>query len=439
MIRLPARIRQRVSLQPGWPSLALLAWLVVIGTVTLVPDPSLVELAASTPVWCLVCGSMGTIDVLWNVLLFVPLGASARWNGWSPKKSIFLGIAVSCTIEALQATVLPGRDASLSDLVTNSSGTLLGVYAFGWRPLVLQPTPQQSRRFLVGGLVMWLATTGVMAWGFAPHVSTGTYFGQWAPSFRHLGQFRGDILEATVAGLPLAQGPFARSSDVQSRLGHADTLWARIRTAAPPTDPAPIVSLADDRPTTLLRLSQAGRDLVYHSHTRLGQLKMRDPAVVLRQAFPSRAGVELEVAGGRTARTLSVWRIDGAGLRLTTVRVSPHWSWYAIFPVDVTLGRATVLVTGLWLCLLMVPLGFWTTRTAAQGSALIWWTALVVGLLVGAVAVPLVAGLDTTAPIEWAGVLVGIGLGALISRRQALTLVRGAARNPSPIQTATPD
>ncbi|HET7241044.1 MAG TPA: VanZ family protein, partial [Gemmatimonadales bacterium] len=62
------------------------------------------------------------MDVFLNLLLFVPLGAGLRLAGWR-WRSVVLGAAlVSFTVELLQYTVVTGRDASLSDLLTNTTG-----------------------------------------------------------------------------------------------------------------------------------------------------------------------------------------------------------------------------------------------------------------------------------------------------------------------------
>jgi len=71
------------------------------------------------------------VEVGLNVLLFVPLsllGAFVldRWRvvGW-----LLAGLALSLVVEGVQAAFLTGRSATLSDLVANTAGAVLGIIA----------------------------------------------------------------------------------------------------------------------------------------------------------------------------------------------------------------------------------------------------------------------------------------------------------------------
>ncbi len=81
--------------------------------------------AASTALW----------ERLLNVLLVVPaglLGGLVR-PGWSLVRWGLLGLAASLVVEVVQGTLLPGRDASFSDVAMNGTGMVVGaVLARGW-------------------------------------------------------------------------------------------------------------------------------------------------------------------------------------------------------------------------------------------------------------------------------------------------------------------
>ena len=71
------------------------------------------------------------VEVGLNVVLFVPmslLGAFVldRWGvaGW-----VLAGLALTLVIEGVQAAFLSGRSATLSDLLANTAGALLGILA----------------------------------------------------------------------------------------------------------------------------------------------------------------------------------------------------------------------------------------------------------------------------------------------------------------------
>ncbi|HEY8832608.1 MAG TPA: VanZ family protein [Gemmatimonadaceae bacterium] len=73
-------------------------------------------------------------DGILNICLFVPVGLAIGWNSRSPFKAIGVGMLLSVAIELAQ-TMVPGRDPSLSDIVFNSFGAVLGAL-IGRRPQV---------------------------------------------------------------------------------------------------------------------------------------------------------------------------------------------------------------------------------------------------------------------------------------------------------------
>jgi glycopeptide antibiotics resistance protein len=110
---------------------ALIAYLAVLAGVTLGSSPgTLLAWGARTVrrVECLEFVTSGDVERASNVLLFAPAGlllcyalpAVSRWFVW------VLCVAVSGSIEAAQL-VLPGRDPSAVDIVTNATGAAIGV------------------------------------------------------------------------------------------------------------------------------------------------------------------------------------------------------------------------------------------------------------------------------------------------------------------------
>src|SRR3712207_2032131 len=87
--------------------------LAFVAVATLTPTPG----TPPTPPTCIVCGRVGGVDVLLNVLLFVPLGLGLRLAGLSRWRALALAGLTTLGIESLQFAVVTGRDASLSDLL----------------------------------------------------------------------------------------------------------------------------------------------------------------------------------------------------------------------------------------------------------------------------------------------------------------------------------
>ncbi|MHB1225417.1 MAG: VanZ family protein, partial [Gemmatimonadaceae bacterium] len=127
----------------------------VIGVATLAPgSPVPLE---PTDLTCLVCGSAGTADVIRNLLLFLPLGVAGALLGWRWPRALAAGFALSLTVESLQLLVVPGRDPSLSDLLTNTVGTAVGfALAAGWSRWG-SPSRRGARALAAAGAVAWAA------------------------------------------------------------------------------------------------------------------------------------------------------------------------------------------------------------------------------------------------------------------------------------------
>src|SRR3954453_3118919 len=121
------------------------AGLLIILAATLRPEPDQTRAAEATPLWCLVCGDHGGVDVIRNILLFIPFAFGLRLGGVPRKTVLLVGAASSLTIELLQLTIIAGRDASLSDVLTNSLGTGVGALIADYGSTLLPPTKHRAR------------------------------------------------------------------------------------------------------------------------------------------------------------------------------------------------------------------------------------------------------------------------------------------------------
>src|SRR4026209_2826376 len=105
---------------------------------------------------CLVCGELGGVDSLLNVLLFVPLGVGLALRGINWNRSILMACAVSVAVETAQLLFVPGRDATLGDVVTNTVGAALGFalarHAGSW----LRPPPRLAAMLGLAWCLLWL-------------------------------------------------------------------------------------------------------------------------------------------------------------------------------------------------------------------------------------------------------------------------------------------
>lgn len=90
------------------------------GEVNLVPGAGIqAQLSSANP-------SLGLVNVIGNVLLFVPAAALAGpVLGWTAARVVCVGASFSVAIEAVQLAV--GRSADVDDVLLNTLGVLLGV------------------------------------------------------------------------------------------------------------------------------------------------------------------------------------------------------------------------------------------------------------------------------------------------------------------------
>jgi hypothetical protein len=63
-----------------------------------------------------------------NTVLFVPLGLGLRWLLGNWRAPVHIGATITLVVETLQWRTVPGRHASLGDLLANTLGTLIGAW-----------------------------------------------------------------------------------------------------------------------------------------------------------------------------------------------------------------------------------------------------------------------------------------------------------------------
>ena len=115
----------------------LVLTILILLVVTLLPSESGGPLDWDE-VFCLLCGRASTADGLANILLFVPFGVALGLVGYAPRRALLFGAGLSLSVELAQL-VVPGRDPSLSDLIFNTLGAVLGSYGIRVAPKWMCP------------------------------------------------------------------------------------------------------------------------------------------------------------------------------------------------------------------------------------------------------------------------------------------------------------
>src|SRR5262245_22395342 len=97
--------------------------------------------------------------------------------------------------------VVTGRDASLSDLVTNTTGAAsAAALAAPWRTVAL-PSPSVAARFFVGWSVLWIGTLALTVWLQNPRSLRGPLRNGWPDMASSVWGYHGHVLEARVNGV----------------------------------------------------------------------------------------------------------------------------------------------------------------------------------------------------------------------------------------------
>src|SRR5690348_2135866 len=132
---------------PPWHrylSIALVALaLGVIAALTLGPSPGPI----STPSPCIICADNGAEDFGLNILLFIPYGFALRLLTAKRRYVIAAVVATTIVVETLQATVIPGRDSTLGDVLSNTIGGALGLGIGEQRQTLFVPPSWIAPRF----------------------------------------------------------------------------------------------------------------------------------------------------------------------------------------------------------------------------------------------------------------------------------------------------
>jgi len=390
--------------------------LAFILALTLTPQPQNVEQVARTPLWCLRCGDLSGMDILLNVILFMPLGFGLRLAGW-PRRRVLLGaFATTFLVELTQYFFIVGRDATLSDILTNTTGGLLGMVLAERFPLLLWPGPRAAQWLAAGAGAFWLALQVVTAWGDGVTLPERPFWGQLAPELGQFDRFRGTVTEAKVAGEPMPSARLPDTRAVRERLLAGGGLDVRAVSGPPTARLAPITSVFDEGQQEITLLGQWGTDLVFRIHTRAWSLGLRGPALRVHHALPADSGRLFAVSGRLRDGYLEAAADTGGGWATRKLALSPSFGWSLVLPFEnYAFGDDVRLLTALWLAGLLLPFGYWTARGpagAVSGPLL-----LAVVIAAGLAGVAALFRLPSVHWSEWLAAGAGAGAGWLLGRR----------------------
>jgi len=405
------------------------AGLVLVLAATLTPTHDLRGEAQLTPLTCLICGEQGVADVVSNLLLFLPLATGLRLSGLSWRRTVAACVLLSLTIEWLQLWAIPGRDASLSDVLSNTASAAIGGAIGRALPEAARPTPKLAARLLAGGIAALLALLAASAWMLTPRAPAGALSSRWAQVTPSPDAFDGRVLAVTLDGRPLPpsgvpldsawirgrldRGEFALRADVVSGRPLADRRW--IYTLRVPS--AGVLSLTQSRREAGLGLS--ARALRYG---------FRASVVTLPDAFPAEPGVRVRLTAVEEGRRVRLSSSYGGSERSVELGLSPAYGWSLLPAFEVAPGTGVRWVTALGLLVAFLPLGYWARGMGRPRTGL---GALATALAAGLGVLPTVAGFPPVHWSEWSAGLLGIAAGWALSRPEAYLQWRCASPSVS--------
>ncbi|MEP6778747.1 MAG: VanZ family protein, partial [Gemmatimonadaceae bacterium] len=398
--------------------------LLFVAVATLLPGAHESVAVGRANFWCLACDPLAGTDAIANTLLFVPLGA-ALLLVLGRSRALLTGILISVGIETLQHFGIPsGRDSNLTDVLTNSLGTFVGIQlAWNWR-ILASPSPRAARILSASSAVCTLAVLAFVAWALGRDVSsrpTEMLEQSTLPYTPGFGWYHGYVLNARVRKFSFdhpGDGPLILSGE----LAAIDTFTVRVARRDVRNALVPLLYL-HKRSDTLpqLIIGQSGADARVRVAVRAARLRLVAPELILPRAFSD---------SGKEIRTLQVvlrparWSMQSerAGLSMTAeLPLTIGLGWVLVQGVVRQGGTGSSIVSLLWMCALFIPVGYWSLQTGNRRILFVGGVALIVSIALWAV--PEYAGISPTLFREWiqaaGGFVVGIGCAMLIQRRRS--------------------
>jgi hypothetical protein len=408
--------------------------MLLITALVLILGATLTPIAGETqylPPWCLLCSDLATLDLIQNVFLFAPLGLALSSLGVPERRALAAGLALTLFVESLQFLAIPGRDASVGDIITNFVGTWLGFHlALRWRQLLFAG-PETARRLATGYGALWVLVMAATAIAMQPSVPDYVYWSQWTPVRSGTTPFPGRLLDARLGGRTIPGGTRVESDTLRQALRAADSHFeVDVIPGYAPRRRALIARVANPigvaiSTAQLRRTFECQRRLVAAS------MRLRVPSLLLAGAFPS--------SPLGSARETHRFGCNWDHGHLVASRVTPDSltsrvalslgeGWLLLTPVPVPFGGIALAGSAVWIALLGVPAGYWLARARLGGRhiaagvtrpAMAWGAVTAAGFSL----IPVMVGIPLPPVAEWltsiGGAIAGAWIASAAERRTA--------------------
>jgi hypothetical protein len=383
--------------------------LAAILAATLVPNPRQLAASAATPLLCLVCGEAGGTDVFLNLLLFTPMAIGLRLLDWPWRRVVAVAALLSLTVECLQFSVVVGRDAALSDLLTNTIGAAAAAALAPRVPGLLAPDPPRARRLLLAAAALFLGVLALSALGLQPSVLPGRLWSACTSYWPTIGDWTGTLGSVVVNRDTLpCNRTLADSAPIRAALIAGEATLRIDAVSGTPAGRQALVHAVSVPRASLLSLIQEDSTAVLSVPTASQRLRLSRLSLKLRGAFPSKAGVPLELQAGQEGRRIWISSSHSGRRRSVEMMLSPSFGWSTLIWWRLQAGPEFRALTALWLGVLILPAGYWTgfSRRPVWGLGGVAAT-----LAAGLAVVPFLTGYPPPHWSEWLGGFLGAALG----------------------------
>ncbi len=379
--------------------------LALIAVATLIPGSSD---AANGVVrsWYPALGDYGLADAIANVALFVPLGWALTVAGVRPRHAVAVVLATTITVEFLQYTIVAGRQASVWDVLANGVGGLIGMVLPHLRSRIMGSPPFALRAAALYGVAVVAGIAGGVLLQAVPPPGALRWTNQDSHRPAYM-RFEGTINDVRMNGRSV---PAEAWTEIPA--GRV-TIDVDLASALPSPRLAEIIQfwLPDGRGWGWV--DQLGRDLRVFAVSRSDAIRLRGHSLWVREAMPSAAGepVALHLELRRFAHEVVVRNAQHEVRFSQRISAGDGWQLFAPFARQRERWGGSSLLQGLWMALLLAPLGYAAAarslRTVAGAGA---------GVAVGLLLLPIALGCAWLPVWGWCGVVGGILAGAGVGR-----------------------
>ncbi|MEP6764377.1 MAG: VanZ family protein [Gemmatimonadaceae bacterium] len=409
----------------NWQRITLLVCsLLFVAVATLSPGAYQSSTATPAGFWCFACDPLSGSDAIANTLMFVPLGAALA-IAFGRGRALFTGVLLSIGIETLQHFGIPsGRDSNITDVMTNSLGTMFGLQIVRHWHTLIAPSARTARTLSAASASFIVFVLALTAWALGRDVneqSIGNFERSELPFTPGFGWYHGYVLNTNVRQLDFehpGDGPLI----LKGELAAVDTFTVRVARRDERNALVPLLYIHKTNDTLpQLIVGQSGIDARVRIALRAARLRFVVPELILPRAFAD---------SGKEIRTLEVvvrpesWSIQSERSGITasaTLPLTLGLGWTFVQGAIRLGGTASAFISIVWMCVLFFPVGFWSAQHGSRLGVVAGSFAFVLATALWVL--PSYAGIAPTTLLEWveaiAGFIAGISCARLTQRRRS--------------------